>query len=280
MVKSGEKLIGKKVIVVGGTSGYPSHPTFPLTKLQLTNSHRIGFGAAQAFVDAGAIVTVISSQQANVDSAVKRLASKNATGLVGDVLDEESFASVLTSLAPVDHIVFSGVDKIIRGNLEDLNLNDAKALFGVKFWGSVVIGKNVKKHNLIKPGGSLTLTSGTAGLKPGKGASTGGALNGGVISLTKGLAGDLAESKVRVNVVVPGLVKTELWDKLGRSKEEQEKLFKEAGAKLPVGFVASPDDIAEAYLYLAKADYATGISVEIGEFFYAFVDTRVETNEE
>jgi len=63
------------------------------------------------------------------------------TGLVGDVRNENPFVEVLKSLAPVDHIVFSGVDKIIRGNLEDLNLDDAKHLFGVKFWGSVVIGK-------------------------------------------------------------------------------------------------------------------------------------------
>jgi len=242
MVKSGDKLIGKKIIVVGGTSG-------------------IGFGAAQAFIDAGALVTVISSSKNNVDSAVTRLASPNASGFVGNVREEEAFVSVLKSLAPVDHIVFSGVDKIIRGKLEDLDVDDAKHLFGVKFWGAVIIGKAVKKHNLIKPGGSLTLTSGTAALKPGKGASIGGGLNGGVISLTKGLAGDLAEQKIRVNVVVPGLVKTELWDKLGRTKEEQQKTFD--NANLPVGFVATADDIAEAYLYLVKADYATGTSVEI-----------------
>lgn len=136
----------------------------------------------------------------------------------------------------------------------------------MKFWGAVTIGKAAKKYNLITPGGSLTLTSGTAALKPGKGASTGGALNGGVISLTTGLAGDLAEQKVRVNVVVPGLVITELWDKQGKSKEEQEEIFN--NANLPVGFVATPDDIAEAYLYLVKADYATGTSVEIGEYLF------------
>ena len=68
---------------------------------------------------------------------------------------------------------------------------------------------------------------------------------------------------MRVNVVVPGLVKTELWAKLGKSEEEEEKIFSET--KLPVGFVATPDDIAEAYLYLAKADYATGTSVEISK---------------
>lgn len=110
----------------------------------------------------------------------------------------------------------------------------------------------------------MTLTSGVAALKPGKGASTGGALNGGVISLTKGLAGDLSEKKIRVNVVVPGLVKSELWDKMGKTKQEQEELFKKT--TLPVGFVATPDDIAEAYLYLVKADYATGTSIEIGEY--------------
>jgi len=244
MVKSADKLIGKKIIVVGGTSG-------------------IGFGAAQAFLDAGAIVTVISSNPDNVNDAIKRLNSPHASGKVGNVREEEAFVDLLKSLAPVDHIVFSGVDKIIRGKLEELDLNDAKHLFGVKFWGSLLIGKAAAKYDLIKPGGSLTLTSGGAALKPGKGAAAGGALNGGVISLTKGLAGDLSDKKIRVNVVVPGLVITELWDKLGKSKEQQKEQVAQAETKLPVGFVATPDDIAEAYLYLVKADYATGTSVEI-----------------
>ncbi|TVY14722.1 Short-chain dehydrogenase/reductase ATR9 [Lachnellula arida] len=245
MVKSADKLVNKKIVVVGGTSG-------------------IGFGAAQAFIDAGSKVTVLSSNQGRVDEAVKRLDSPNVSGIVGNVREEESFIEVLKGLAPVDHIVFSGVDKIIRGKLEELNLDDAKFLFGVKFWGAVTIGKAVKKYDIINPGGSLTLTSGTAALKPGKGASTGGALNGGVISLTKGLAGDLAEKKIRVNVVTPGLVKSELWAKMGKTEQEQQETFERTS--LPVGFVATPDDIAEAYLYLAKADYATGTSIEIGEW--------------
>lgn len=117
----------------------------------------------------------------------------------------------------------------------------------------------------MKPGGSLTLTSGTAALRPGKGASIGGALNGGVLTLTKGLAGELSDKRIRVNTVVPGLVKTELWDKLGQSKEQQDALF-ERGKQLPVGFTATPEDIAEAYLYTAKADYATGTLIVIGKW--------------
>lgn len=109
----------------------------------------------------------------------------------------------------------------------------------------------------------MTLTSGTAGIKPGKEASVGGALNGGVLSLTKGLASELAEKKIRVNTVVPGLVKTELWDKIW-DESKKEELFN-SGKNLPVGFVATPDDIAEAYIYLIRANYATGTLVTIGE---------------
>lgn len=91
-------------------------------------------------------------------------------------------------------------------------------------------------------------------------------MNGGVLSLTKGLASELEEKKIRVNTVVPGLVKTELWDKLGRSKDEQEQTFVAGAKKLSVGFVATPDDIAEAYLYTVRADYANGTLIIIGEW--------------
>jgi hypothetical protein len=88
-------------------------------------------------------VTVISSDAARVQDAVKRLASPNVQGKTGDVRDEKGFTELLISLAPLDHVVFSGVDKIIRGSLADADLDDAKFLFGVKFWGSVVTGKGV-----------------------------------------------------------------------------------------------------------------------------------------
>jgi hypothetical protein len=84
---------------------------------------------------------VVSSSRERVDEAVQRLKSPNASGAVGDVRDETGFVGMLRNLAPVDHIVFSSVDKIIRGKLEDLDLDDAKYLFGVKFWGAVVVGK-------------------------------------------------------------------------------------------------------------------------------------------
>jgi hypothetical protein len=65
-------------------------------------------------------------------------------GQIADARDEAGLVNVLLSLAPVDHIVYSGVDKIIRGKLEDLDLDEAKHLFEVKFWGAVIVGKGMK----------------------------------------------------------------------------------------------------------------------------------------
>lgn len=69
------------------------------------------------------------------------------SGYAGDVRDEDAFTKLLVSLAPFDHVVFSGVDKIIRGSIADADLSEAKHLFGVKFWGSVVTGKGMCSTN-------------------------------------------------------------------------------------------------------------------------------------
>jgi hypothetical protein len=85
---------------------------------------------------------VISSSQNKVDDAVKRLNDPvRVGGCVADARDEEGLVRVLQSLAPIDHIVYSGVDRIIRGKLEDLQIDEAKHLFEVKFWGAVIVGK-------------------------------------------------------------------------------------------------------------------------------------------
>jgi len=246
MVNSRDKLVGKKVVVVGGSSG-------------------IGNGAALALLEHGAHVTIISSSQEKVNSVLEQIKSPNLQGKVGNVRDESQYTEVLRSLAPIDHLIYSGVDKIIRGAIAEASADfeDEKYYFGVKFWGSALTGKIVSKYDIINKGGSLTLTSGTGGMKPGVTASVGGSLNAGLFTMTQGLANELTEKKIRVNCVVPGMVITELWDKMGQSKEQQKGLFEKTASKLPVGFVATPEDIAEAYLYCVRADYANGTLITI-----------------
>lgn len=73
-----------------------------------------------------------------------------------------------------------------------------------------------------------------AAIKPRKRASIGSALNGGVLSLTKGLACDLAEKRIRVNTVVPGLMKTELWDKLEKAQSSRKSSLRQLPKSFPL----------------------------------------------
>jgi hypothetical protein len=95
----------------------------------------------------GAHVTIISSSEAKVNAVINKVGNPNLEGTVGNVREEENFIELLKSLAPIDHLIFSGVDKIIRGPIAEANFEECRHLFGVKFWGSAVCGKGKNIHS-------------------------------------------------------------------------------------------------------------------------------------
>ena len=107
------------------------------------------------------------------------------------------------------------------------------------------------------------MTSGTAAINPRANAAIWGALNGAVISLTRGLAIDLAPKRIRVNTVIPGLVETELWNKLVPDEQERKIEIEKGSGTLLVPEIGQPHDIAEAYVYFMRADYSTGTTLVI-----------------
>ncbi len=78
------------------------------------------------------------------------------------------------------------------------------------------------------------------------------ALKGGVNTLTKALAKELAPSNIRVNAVAPGVIKT---DMLSCYSEEDLKALVE---ETPLGRLGKPEDVAKAVLFLEDADFITG----------------------
>ncbi len=101
---------------------------------------------------------------------------------------------------------------------------------------------------------SLVFTSGSVASKPDPGWAILAFVAGGMVSLAKGLAVDLAP--VRVNVVQPGYVDTGLWAPMGDQKRaEFQKMIE---GKMPTGKFAQPEDVAEAYLWLLKDANVTG----------------------
>jgi NAD(P)-dependent dehydrogenase (short-subunit alcohol dehydrogenase family) len=223
---------GRRVLLIGGTSG-------------------IGFAVAQAALAAGARVTVASSSEERVRSAVDRLGGGEGARL--DVTDEASVRSFFNSSDPLDHIVYTaaGWAQIDHKSFAEIDLAAAATTFDVNFWGAVTVAKHAAK--CVVPGGSITLTNGMAAHRPQKGLAVAGAMAGAVEHLVMGLAVELAP--IRVNGVCPGAVRTEAWDELPPAF----RAFQEArlaGQLLPR--VGGTDEVAEAYLYLMRGTYTTG----------------------
>ena len=174
-----------------------------------------------------------------------------------DITDEAAVASFFAG-ATFDHIVSTAGDwgKARRGPLAEMDLNDARALFGVRFWGAAILAKH--GAGALTAGGSLTLTSGMSAWRPQKGTVMATAMAGSVAHLTMGLAAELAP--VRVNAVFPGGVATEIFAGLPEAMRKAEEARFEAQ---PIPRIARPEEVAEAYLYLMKGTYTTGQLIQV-----------------
>ncbi|THH03730.1 hypothetical protein EW145_g6053 [Phellinidium pouzarii] len=240
-------LAGKTIVVVGGSSG-------------------IGYGVAKAALLSRAEQVIIgSSSQTKVNGALARLqAELTAIGgaavegkLTGEIVNARDSASVkglFKRIGVIDHLVWTSGDPLRLG-FPDIDLNLNKDVFDVRFWGAAIAAQSAQ----FRRGGSVTLSVGSALVKPRKSWSMMAGVLGAVDSLTRGLAVDLAP--VRVNVVCPGIVKTELWDPV--APEVKNKMFEDAARTLLVQHVADADEVAEAYLFLMKCGYITGQRIEV-----------------
>ena len=227
-------LTGKRVLVVGGSSG-------------------IGLATAQAAAKLGAAVVVASRSQDKVDAAVVAIGQ----GSEGRVLDTTSDAAVeafFADGAAYDHVVISAAQTKVAA-VRELPLADAQASMNSKFWGAYRIARAAP----IRDGGSLTFVTGVLAIRPRKGAAIQGAINAGLEALAQGLALELAP--VRVNTVSPGLVETPLYDRM--AAEARQAMYERAAATLPAGLVGQPEHIAAQILALITNPYATGSIVYI-----------------
>jgi NAD(P)-dependent dehydrogenase (short-subunit alcohol dehydrogenase family) len=154
-------------------------------------------------------------------------------------------------LGAFDHLVYSAGETLHLETLDKIQIDQARGFVNLRFWGAFMAAKYGSPH--IRPGGSITLTNGAAGLRPHKGWTVAASVCGAMEALTRALAVELAP--IRVNAVCPGVVKTELWG--GMTESDREAMYRDIGRKLPVGRVGEADDLAQAYLYLMQENYST-----------------------
>ena len=247
-LKYTSKLYNARVLVLGGTSG-------------------IGFCVAEAALEHGARVCISGSKQPKLDKAVSRLQAtypekaSNIRGHVCDLSQPEQLESNIDSLLKaaaadtrIDHIVFTAGDALKFVPIAEATVESIQKAGNVRFLAPLLLGKLAPKY--LSPGqeSSITLTGGTMSHKPNKGWAIMAAWGSGIEGIVRGLAVDLAP--VRVNMVCPGAVYTELFDSI--PKESLGSVLQGFKDDTLLGKVGAPEELAEAYIYAMKDHFVTG----------------------
>jgi len=220
-------LKGKKVVVVGGSSG-------------------IGLSTAEMAKREGADVIVASRNVARLDAVAEEL---NAIANPADVTSDDSVAKLFRNCGPVDHVVVTAAE-LRTGSFKTVSMEDVRATMEGKFWGAWRVAKSAE----IRSGGSLTLVSGYLSIRPRPNSAIISVANGALESLARALALELAP--VRVNAVSPGIIDTPI--RAAMPEAARREMLAQTAAKLPVGRVGVGEDVARQILAFMTIGFATG----------------------
>lgn len=251
---------GKIVLVTGGSKG-------------------IGLACASQFAGEGAQVVIVSRSQANIDQALNTLAG--AIGFAADLSDGDAAAALVEGIArdvgPIDVLVNSaGAAK--RSPPEDLTPAFWRAAMDAKFFSTINVVDPVVKAMAARGHGVIVNIIGAGGKVASPVHLAGGSANAALMLATAGLGNAYAASGVRVVGISPGLTQT------GRVAEGMaadarmtgisvDEAISKSVAKIPMGRMALPEEVADLALFLAsdKARYITGVTITMDGAQYPVV---------
>lgn len=231
-----QKLANKVAIVTGGTSG-------------------IGLAAARRFATEGARVYVTGRRKAELDAAVAAI-GRSAAGVQADVSRladlDALYAQVKAEAGRIDALYANagGGSFLPLGQITEQQYQDTfdRNVKGVLFTVQ-------KALPLLADGASIILAGSTAGIEGTAAFSVYAASKAAVRAFARNWILDLKDRKIRVNTLSPGAIRTPgLVDLAGPDAAQQQALVDFLAAKIPLGRVGDPDEIAKAAVFLASDD--------------------------
>jgi NAD(P)-dependent dehydrogenase (short-subunit alcohol dehydrogenase family) len=232
---------GRSVIVTGGASG-------------------MGAACARLLADAGASVVIVDLDG---NGAVKVAAGIGATVVSGDITDsafcDGAVAAALERNGRLDALV-NAAGTIVRADALGTDDEAWHRQFRVNVDGTFFMSRAAVRAMQERGSGAIVNFGSIWGGTGGQGHAAYCAAKGAVHNLTRAMALDHARDGIRVNAVAPGTVDSP-W--VRRLVEDVGESLDELKARQPMGRLGTPDEIAEAIVYLAGAEFVTGTILSI-----------------
>jgi NAD(P)-dependent dehydrogenase (short-subunit alcohol dehydrogenase family) len=217
------------------------------------STNNIGLATARAFAREGAKV-IIHSRHA--DEAAKIARELNGDSFAADVGRPEEIAALFDHIKKrhrrLDVLVNNVAAQASRAGVLELSLEEWNQTLATNLTGYFLTIQHAARLMQEQGGGSIINISAASGERASPGRAAYSVSKGGIFSLSKQAAVDLAPHKIRVNCVVSGIVGTPIGSKeMGNRKLEHDSI--------PLRRIGQPEEVAEAVLFLAsdKASYIT-----------------------
>jgi NAD(P)-dependent dehydrogenase (short-subunit alcohol dehydrogenase family) len=237
MSNTNMRLQNKTALITGGNSG-------------------IGLATARRFIAEGANVVITGRKQPTLDAAVAELGER-VLAVKADVTDvpsiERAIAQTIERFGALN-ILFANAG---IGGATPLGKTTAAMFAGIvhtNLIGTFFTVQSAVPH--LKPGASIIL-NGSVHAEIGYPAfSAYAASKAGIRAMARVMASELAPRGIRVNVVVPGAVRTPIWNPIAPTPEAFADLEQTLSKRIPLGHLADPEQIASMAAYLASEESA------------------------
>jgi len=220
---------------------------------------------AKKFSSQGAKVTICGRREDKVKDA-KEILGDNVSAIVADITKNSDRKKLIQ--AGLDHggkinALVNNAGNMYRGPIDNLDQNELINIFNTNVISGMMLLGESKKY-LAKTKGVNIFIGSVHNRRAFPGASPYAATKGALETLTKVLAAELGDEKIRVNCVVPGGVYTEINQRAGIFDDDTAKKRLEKMASIhALGRIGTPEEIAEAVEYLICSEWTTGAILDV-----------------